>query len=331
MTSTANRAASAIVFVAMYVGAIGDRKPIRPSTVTWMSDAVAERRSDADRRGYYRAAMTGEKAVEAFCDQIGVTRGKIWYANNSREPVRDESIDALINNGAVLNIRTDLSTNSPLARYVLNPDFAALFSPDLNDLEFGDAVARWRDAHLSVTGRRRAQLLRDPARNSESVSVTLPGADTRTLHPGPSSLILKGVAEEFSKHLQQPNILFISQPGEKVNLLDGRDLEAMGIPVDQNSLLPDCLMADLDDGRDEVWFIEAVFSGGEITNERKASLLAWATSHGLRAEQCRFLSAFESRTHSEARRALSTLADGSFAWFRDEPGYVLAWDVIGPN
>ncbi|GFE15725.1 restriction endonuclease [Streptomyces glebosus] len=329
VTATANPAASAIVFVAMYVGAIGNNAPIRPSTVTWMSDAVAERRTDTERRGYYRAAMRGEKGVVSFCEGAEVERGKIWYANNSREPVRDESIDALIDNGAVLNIRTDLSTNSPLARYTLDDGFAALLSPDLAGDELHAAITRWSTTHLSPTGRRRAQLRRDPSLNSESVPVNLPGAGVRTLHPGASSWILKGVAEEFSTRLREPNVLFISQPGEKVNLLDGRALEAMGISVDQANLLPDCLMADLDDERDEVWFIEAVFSGGEITNERKQSLLAWADLQGLSAEKCRFLSAFESRTHAEARRALPTLADGSFAWFSDEPEYLLTWDSVG--
>jgi hypothetical protein len=331
VTATANPAASAVAFVAMYVGAIGEHAPIRPSTVTWMSDAVAAKRTEAERRAYYRAAMRGEKEVASFCDEITVERGKIWYANNSREPVRDESIDALINNGAVLNIRTDLSTNSPLARYTLDPEFAALLSPDLVGEQLEQAVEQWRSTHLSPTGRRRAQLRRDPARNSKSVPVNLPGAGVRQLHPGASSWILKGVAEQFSAHLREPNVLFISQPGEKVNMLDGQALKAMGLAVDQTTLLPDCIMADLDPERDEVWFVEAVFSGGEITNERKESLLAWAAAQGLSPEKCRFLNAFESRTHSEAKRALPMLADGSFAWFSDEPERLLAWDSIGSD
>ncbi|WP_147450919.1 BsuBI/PstI family type II restriction endonuclease [Streptomyces hoynatensis] len=328
MTATANPAASAIVFVAMYVGAIGDNAPIRPSTITWMSDAVAERRKDSERRGYYTAAMKKEKDVISFCDAIGVQRGPIWYANNSREPVRDESIDALINNGAVLNIRTHLSTNSPLARYTLAPDFAALLVPEMTGSALHEAIAKWQKTHLTPTGRRRAQLRRDPALNDESVHVHLPGAGIRTLHPGPSSVILKGVAEQFSTHLKQPNVLFISQPGEKVNLIDGHALESMGITVNKSALLPDCLMADLAPDHDEVWFIEAVFSGGVITNERKESLLAWAASQGLSPERCRFLSAFESRTHPEAKKALPMLADGTFAWFNDEPEHLLIWDSI---
>jgi hypothetical protein len=40
VTYTANPAAAAIAFAAMYVGAINHAQPIRPTTVTWMSGFV---------------------------------------------------------------------------------------------------------------------------------------------------------------------------------------------------------------------------------------------------------------------------------------------------
>ncbi|MFG2993722.1 BsuBI/PstI family type II restriction endonuclease [Streptomyces sp. NPDC048257] len=156
----------------------------------------------------------------------------------------------------------------------------------------------------------------------------LPGAGTRTLHPGASSWILKGVVEKFAASLVEPNVLFISQPGEKVNLLDGKALKDMGLEVDQATLLPDCLMADLAPSRDEFWFIEVVASDGPVTEERRQALIDWATAHGLEAEKCRFLTAFESRTASEAKKSLPVLAHGSYAWFANEPDGLLSWDEL---
>ncbi|MCI3270113.1 BsuBI/PstI family type II restriction endonuclease [Streptomyces cylindrosporus] len=327
VTSTENLAAASIAFAAMYMGAIGDSPRFRPTMVTWMSDEIVARRSDEERRAYYRAARRGEKAVEALFAQAGVLRGTSWYVGNSREQVRDESIKKMAEHGAVLE-RTDLAKTSPTGRYSLEPGFAALLDPHLAGETFDAAVIAWQDTHLSPTGKRRAARQRDPNRSTKSVTVSLPEGGQRILHPGESSAILKGVLEFFAPKLQDPSVLFISQPGEKVNPLDAKALKEMGLAVDQAALLPDCLIADLAPERDEFWFIEVVATDGPITDARKSDLLEWATSQNLKAEQCRFLTAFASRTSSEAKKCLPQLAPGSYAWFDDEPENLLTWDVI---
>ncbi|MFF6801120.1 BsuBI/PstI family type II restriction endonuclease [Streptomyces sp. NPDC012616] len=330
VTYTANPAAAALAFTAMYVGAVDNVHPIRPTTVTWMSDAVAAHREDEERKAYYTAAISkaGEKAVKDLCTASEYDRGDSWYANNSREPVRDESINALKENGAIL-VLTDIPTTSARPRYTLEPGFAALLSPELTGDDLTDAIAQWQATHLTPTGRRRAALLSDPSRSAGSVVVHLPGGGTRTLHPGASSLILKGVVEQFAiAKLQLPNVIFISQSGEKVNLLDGKGLDDMGLHVDQALLLPDCIIADLAEDKDEIWFIEVVATDGPITEKRKQDLLDWATSQNHPAERCRFLTAFQSRTSSAAKKALPQLAGGSHAWFANEPEGLLSWDDL---
>jgi hypothetical protein len=330
VTYTANPAAAAIAFTTMYVGAIGHAHPIRPTTVTWMSDAIAAHRADEERKAYYTAAISkaGERAVKDLCAAAGYDRGESWYANNSREPVRDESLNALKENGAIL-VLTDVPTTSSRPRWSLEPGFAALFDPELTGEQLEAAITQWQSAHLTPTGRRRAALLSDPSRSAGSITVHLPGGGTRTLHPGISSVILKGVVEQFAvTRLQLPNVLFISQPGEKVNLLDGQGLSDMGLHVDQAVLLPDCIIADLAEDKDEIWFIEIVATDGPITEKRRQDLLEWATSHNHPAERCRFLTAFESRTASAAKKALPQVARGSHAWFADEPDGLLSWNDL---
>ncbi|MGW3723198.1 BsuBI/PstI family type II restriction endonuclease [Streptomyces sp. NPDC005133] len=330
VTYTANPAAAATVFTAMYVGAIDNVHPIRPTTITWMSNAVADHRDDTHRKAYYAAAISsaGEKAVRELCAAAGYNRGDSWYANNSREPVRDESIKALKENGAIL-VLTDVPTTSARPRYTLEPGFAALLAPELTGEELAAAIVQWQGSHLTPTGRRRASLLSDPSRSTDSITVNLPGGGTRTLHPGASSRILKGVVEQFAvTRLQLPNVIFISQSGEKVNLLDGQGLSDMGLQVDQALLLPDCIIADLAADRDDIWFIEVVATDGPITEKRKQDLLAWATSQNHPAERCQFLTAFESRTASAAKKSLPQLASGSHAWFSNEADGLLTWDEL---
>lgn len=66
-----------------------------------------------------------------------------WYAANTREPIRDETLrEGLVRLGAVEE-RAGLPTASPRPRYALAPDFAALFHPDLGDEVLQAQITRW--------------------------------------------------------------------------------------------------------------------------------------------------------------------------------------------
>jgi hypothetical protein len=327
VTDTANPAAAATAFTMMYVGAVNGTNPIRPSTVTWMSDEIAAHRDEAERRGYYKAAMRSEKAVLDYCALSGFERGPSWYAKDSREPIRDQSIKALIENGAVI-VTANVQTTAQTARYTFTPEFAALLSPDLTGDALTEAIVAWQRKHLTPTGRARARRQYERERAAAGVSVRLPDGTTRVLHVGQSSEILKGVIEQFTARLLDPSVIFISQSGEKINVVDDALLKRLGLPVDQQRLLPDCLIADLDPARDEFWFVEIVASDGPLTDARKARFLEWAISHGLNAGRCHFLTAFASRTSGEAKKALPVLARGSYGWFADEPDALLSWEDL---
>lgn len=149
ITSSANLAAASIAFTAMYVGAIQHDRPIRPTTMLWMSNAIAKRRKDESRKGYYLAAVShkGERAVRAFCSDQGFDRGDTWYATNSREQARDESIKTLIAHGAMLK-RSDVQTTSSKPRYTLERGFANLLDPSLTGDALTEAIKLWQTSHL---------------------------------------------------------------------------------------------------------------------------------------------------------------------------------------
>jgi hypothetical protein len=323
VTFTANPAAAATMFGALYVGAVDTSRPIRPMTVVWMSDAVAARRSDADRRAYYEAAAKSNKAVDKLCAEWGIQRGVPWYDTNTREPVR-ESIQELAKYGA-FKTNAGVATSNSSGRYYLAADFAALFDPALSGTDLEQAISRWQNAHLTPIARQRALLQNDPSRAAESVVVALPDGRLKSLHPGDSSVILKQLIEKFAPRLSMPHVLFISQSGLPLDPIEDQALRNIGLSIEQQTLLPDCLIADLDEQNPGLWFVEVVASDGPVTDERKQRLLEWAAPAGMRVDQCFFVTAFLSRTAAVARTNLSRLAVGSYAWFADEPDSVLTW------
>lgn len=128
--------AAKTVFVMLYIGAVESAGSwLRPDQVTRMTDAQALLAEEDSR-----TAWSGESMRPAG----GATTGQ-WYAANTREPIRDETLrEGLVRLGAVTE-RQGLPTTSPRPRYALADDFAGLFDPDLT----GMALHRRR----SKTGR----------------------------------------------------------------------------------------------------------------------------------------------------------------------------------
>jgi len=122
------------VFVALYVGAIeGSDRWIAPRHVVRMSDAQAVKRDDTTRLDYY-AVMSAAKAPSPS--------GR-WYAENTREPLRDEVIrEGLVPANAVFE-HGGVPPTSPSGRHALRSDFAALFDPAPSGPIFAQAVVEW--------------------------------------------------------------------------------------------------------------------------------------------------------------------------------------------
>lgn len=87
-TSTANDAAAAAAFVFMYVGAVDQRNAVRPTTIIWMSDAIAAHRSDEERAAYHAAAMRSEHAVKQLRQAFGQVGGKGRVAGGAYAALR---------------------------------------------------------------------------------------------------------------------------------------------------------------------------------------------------------------------------------------------------
>lgn len=96
--------AAKTVFVMLYIGAVeGADRWLRPDQVTRMADAQAALADDANREAWL---------AESMRPAAGNIEGR-WYAANTREPIRDETLrEGLVRIGAVKESQ-GLPTTSP--------------------------------------------------------------------------------------------------------------------------------------------------------------------------------------------------------------------------
>lgn len=305
----------------------------RPSTVLWMNEDLLKIDDDERRADWYRASQSTKKKAQALMAGWGIAT-EPWYADNSRETLRDDLFHVLAEYGAMLGA-PHLDTTSSKARWILRRDFAELFNPDLVGEYLDLAVDAWIEDHMSTAGRVRATLARRRARQSTVINVSMPDGTVVSLNPGPSSELLQGVIEGWAPlRLKEPAVLTISESGDKIPEGVQALLNSLGITIQVSDLLPDALLVDLGTDPMEFWIVEVVATDGPIHVRRKEKLQKWAKSQGIAPENLRYLTAFLSRHHQAARKSMPKLAPGTFAWFLDEPENELALrsiDIQIPN
>lgn len=329
-------AVSALIYVDAVCGATDDAEAVqwaRPTTVLWMSAGAMAHETEEERIAWRAAAARGNKHVSAL-HQTWKETFQPAYRDNSRETLRDETFKEWRNHGAIRK-RAGLPTASSQPSWALLDHFADLFDPDLSSEEFETAASAWRDNHLDPGARLRAAFAVDTESAKHAITVKLPNSATgatRTLEPGRSSVIIKGVVETWSpSRLQKPIVLTISEPGDKVYLSEEIALQALGITIDVKNVLPDVIIADIGTSPVHFWIVEVAATDGVVTNTRRTALLNWAAQQNIAADRCSFLTAFESRNSDVARRRLKDLATGTWAWFAAEPFHELAWYEVIPG
>lgn len=285
----------------LYVGAVeGSDRFLGPAHVYRMTDVQAVQASDHDRLEYSRAVL-GKKYVP---------QGNRWYADNTREPIRDETLrEGLVAIGAVL-ARDDLPTTSGLSKYALKKDFAALFDPSLQGTVLDAQISAFQAAHLSKSA----------IASKASVMVTFPNGETRSMAPGPSSIITKAVVEVFARRfLDQAAVLWLSESSNKVVAKDENLSATIGLQIEADRNLPDLILVDLGPDEPLIVFVEVVATDGAVTQRRQEALLALTDAAGFERAQIAFLTAYRDRDAPGFRKTVSGLAWGSFAWFASEP------------
>lgn len=310
--------AAKTVFVFLYGGMVeGTGRLLRPSHIYFFTQDQSTAETDKERDDWL--ANSKKKGFRPA--------GVRWYADTTREPIRDETLRlGLVDIGAVGKI-AGVATTSSNPIYYLKADFAALFDPDLTGSDLAIAIEAWQTKHLSDTARARMAVLSSgKVKRSDEVKVTCPDGTVAKLAPGPSSLITKGVVEDFAdKFLPSPVLLWMSESGNKVRYHDDETARKIGLNIDPARVLPDVILMSVGDTGDDTHliFIEVVNSDGAMTRQRKDIFLDMASAAGFPESQCLFGTAFEDRVHAGFTKTWPQLAWGTFAWFRSEPTHLL--------
>ena len=308
--------AASTVFAALYIGAVeGAGRYLGPVHVYRMTTEQAAKPDSADREGYASAILKKNVQVP----------GARWYADNTREPIRDETLrDGLVAIGAVTR-REDMPTTSGAPRYALRTDFAALFDPTLRGEGLEKAIAAFQTTHLSKSALARVSIMMaGAAGGAAGVLVTFPNRETRQLAPGPSSIIAQAVVEVFApRFLATPAVLWLSESGNKIVVRDDRIANAIGLQIEADKNLPDLILADLGPAEPLIIFVEVVATDGPITARRQEAIYSLTDAAGFRREQVAFLTAYQDRQSAGFKKTVAQLAWGSFAWFVSEPEQIV--------
>jgi hypothetical protein len=280
-----------------------------------MTDAQAAKSLDLERETYALSVLKSGNSIE----------GKRWYADNTREPIRDETLrDGLVAVGAVL-VRGDLPTTSSRPRYALRQEFMALFNPDLTGTALDSGIAAFQARFLSKGAQARMAIMRAGAiASGTGVRVTFPNGDSRQLAPGPSSVIAQAVIEVFApQFLSTPAVLWLSESGNKVVVRDDSIASAIGLVIEADKNLPDLILADLGPNDPFIIFVEVVATDGAITPRRQEAIYAMTDAAGFDRKQILFLTAYQDRDSAGFKKTSAQLAWGSFAWFASEPANIV--------
>lgn len=318
------RMAARTVFVMLYTGAVeGSQRWLRPDQATRMTDA--------------QARLTGAGARDAWSDRsMRPASGDIpgrWYAANTREPIRDETLRAgFVRTGAVKE-REGLATTSPRPRYALAKAFAGLFDPGLAGEDLASAIRAWRKANLSRGALARVAIMRRAGTAQEGrVLVTFPDGEARHMEPGPSSVLAKAVIEDFApRFLEAPAVIWLSESRNRIVARDDGLAREIGLTIQPDRNLPDLTLVDLGPSEPLLVFVEVVATAGQVTEARRAALMEVAMEAGFQAAHVAFVTAYADRDDAAFKASVSELAWGSFAWFMSEPQHMVVMHEGGES
>lgn len=309
--------AARVVFVFLYGGFIeGAKRFLRPSYVYFFTEEQAAQLSDQDRLNW---------VINANKQKFRPT-GVQWYADTSREPIRDDLMrNQLMRLGIMRKNQPEgHATTSMTPISYLTADFAALFNPSMESTQLDVSIVKWRDANLDAATLSRMALLHQGVEAKEGdILVKMPDGTVIRISSGPSNEIIKDLIENFAPlRLKKPMVLWLSASDKKSYSQFVDRANSVGLQFDLNAVLPDLILGDLSDPI-VFYFCEVVASDGAVTEMRKQEFLKLVETSKIPQESVLFLTAFEDRSARPFRKVFSQLATDSLVWFRTEPDTLL--------
>ncbi len=315
--------AAQVIFVFLYGGFVeGSARLLRPSLVYFFTAEQARRTRLDERLGWLSTAFKPGHRPS----------GKRWYADTSRESIRDDLMRNRLLVMGILGRKEGVATTSSAPVYFLRATFAALFDPALGGASLNAAIDAWRLAHLAPGALKRMALKAHGvlARQGD-VFIDLPDGTRMRVAAGPSSPILKALVEQFApRWLRNPVVLWISASDHKLQPQFVERARSVGLVFDPSNELPDLILADVEDPVRFV-FCEVVATDSPVTVERKEVLTRIAGCGGINAHHLHFVTAFQDREAAAFRKTFSRIAPDSDIWFSTEPDLIIELRTAKPG
>ncbi|RLD58650.1 MAG: restriction endonuclease, partial [Bacteroidetes bacterium] len=184
------------------------------------------------------------------------------YAENSRETFRRQTLHQFVQAG-IANHNPEnpkLPTNSKDNHYRISPEALVVIKA------FG--TKKW-DKEIEGFIKKIGSLREKYANQREIRKIPLKLMDDTVLKfsPGKHNEVQIAIIEEFAPRFAPGSeLLYIGDTAKKDLYLNTKELEMLGIPIDQHSKLPDIVL--FDKNRNWLFLIEAVTSHGPISPKR---------------------------------------------------------------
>ena len=216
-----------------------------------------------------------DKWSNAFKQSHGVTKGIMTfisenyekeYAPNTRETFRRQVLHQFIQAGiADYNPDVpDLPVNSPRAHYAVS-EIALETVKAYSTRGWKKAIANFR----SQIGELKEKYSK--AREMSRVPLKRANGEVVMLSPGKHNEVQVAIVEEFASRFAQGSTLLYVGDTENKNLhAEKEKLESIGIPITEQSKLPDVVIYD--ENKNWLYLIEAVTSHGPMSPKRIVEL-----------------------------------------------------------
>ncbi len=287
---------------------------MRPSAIYFFAAELARRTSDDARNEWLKVAFRpGFRPV-----------GKRWYADTSRESIRDDLIRIRLLSMGIVGRVSGIATTSSAPVYFLRSGFAGLFDPALTGLELTRSIDVWRRQSLSPAALAKMALkAQGMLAQKGDVVIDLPDGSRMRVAAGPSAPILEALIEAYApRWLEQPALLWVSASDRKTQPHFVNLSASVGLRFDPQEMLPDLILADLGTNLRFV-FCAIVATDGPIDEDRRAALLAISRHSGIGDESGRFVTAYLEREATALRKTFHRAARDSDLWFTTEPDLIV--------
>jgi type II restriction enzyme len=242
-------------------------------------------------------------------------------SSGSYDDVRRKDLDRLILANIVVKSKPDTATNDSTRGYSINQSLLKLIR------SYGTEDWKNNLSHYLNNSKLLTQLI-GSAREIEKIPVILPSGEELKFSLGKHNILQKKIIEDFlPRYGYGAEVLYIGDTAEKFMVKEDNKLAELGVFEIAHGELPDVVAYSK--SKNWLYFIEAVYSSGPISEERKLKLerLLENCSAGIV-----FVTAFLNR--ETFRRYSPVIAWETEVWIADNPDHMVHFNgdkFIGPH